>query len=270
MAKKAEGRPIPPEDYQILNGFVDRVQGEGQARRDARRQARIVALEEVRSEIPEGAYQTELEGTELSTRVVNLLTEAGFATAGQVLEQLAIDEGAIRDLQGVGPKSIDEMRETLEGVAYVVPEPEPEAAPEAEVLVEAEAAAPEAGAEAEAIEGAEMAEVVELAGAEDVEGVAAAPAGAEAKEAEAEAEEGDEIEKVFEAVEEQLGISDEEEEEFEDLEELDEDGEGDQEEKDRSKQRRRVVEFDPELGEVIVRRRRKPSRRQDEWEDSSF
>ncbi|MGA9190734.1 MAG: transcription termination factor NusA [Anaerolineales bacterium] len=276
LAKKAEGRPIPPEDYQILNGFVDRIQGEGQARRDAKRQARLDALEEVRSEIPEGAYQTELEDTELSTRVANLLTDAGYTTAGQVLEQLAIDDDEIRNLSGVGPKSIDEMQETLEGMTYVVPEPEPEEVPEieAEAEVEAEAEAPEAVAEgkAEAAEEAEAAVAAEPAEAEAAEQVEGAPVGAEAKEAEVEeeVEEGDEIEKVFEAVEERLGISDEEEEEFEDLEDLDEEDEDDQEEKDRSKQRRRVVEFDPELGEVIVRRRRKPSRRQDEWEDTTF
>jgi len=276
LAKKAEGRPIPPEDYQILNGFVDRIQGEGQARRDAKRQARLDALEEVRSEIPEGAYQTELEDTELSTRVANLLTDAGYTTAGQVLEQLAIDDDEIRNLSGVGPKSIEEMQEALEGMTYVVPEPEPEEVPEieAEAEVEAEAEAPEAVAEgeAEAAEEAEAAVVAEPAEAEAAEQVEAAPVEAEAKEAEVEeeVEEGDEIEKVFEAVEEKLGISDEEEEEFEDLEDLDEEGEDDQEEKDRSKQRRRVVEFDPELGEVIVRRRRKPSRRQDEWEDTTF
>jgi N utilization substance protein A len=276
LAKKAEGRPIPPEDYQILNGFVDRIQGEGQARRDAKRQARLDALEEVRSEIPEGAYQTELEDTELSTRVANLLTDAGYTTAGQVLEQLAIDDDEIRNLSGVGPKSIDEMQETLEGMTYVVPEPDPEEVPEieAEAEVEAEAEAPEAVAEgkAEAAEEAEAAVAAEPAEAEAAEQVEGAPVGAEAKEAEVEeeVEEGDEIEKVFEAVEERLGISDEEEEEFEDLEDLDEEDEDDQEEKDRSKQRRRVVEFDPELGEVIVRRRRKPSRRQDEWEDTTF
>lgn len=263
LAKKAEGRPIPPEDYQILNGFVDRIQGEGQARRDAKRQARLDALEEVRSEIPEGAYQTELEDTELSTRVANLLTDAGYTTAGQVLEQLAIDDDEIRNLSGVGPKSIEEMQEALEGMTYVVPEPEPEEVPEIEA---------EAEVEAEAAEEAEAAVVAEPAEAEAAEQVEAAPVEAEAKEAEVEeeVEEGDEIEKVFEAVEEKLGISDEEEEEFEDLEDLDEEGEDDQEEKDRSKQRRRVVEFDPELGEVIVRRRRKPSRRQDEWEDTTF
>jgi len=275
LAKKSEGRPIPPEDYQILNGFVDRVQGEGQARREAKRQARQEALEEVRSEIPDGAYQTELDGTELSTRVVNLLTEAGYATAGQVLEQLAVDHDEIRNLPGVGPKSIEEMRETLLGMTYALPEPEPEEVPEAEVeaVVEAEAEAvvPEAVAEGEAAEGAEAevaAEAAEAAAVEGAELAEAAPAEAEATQAEG--VEGDEIEKVFEAVEERLGISDEEEGEFEELEDLEGEDEDERGEKEKSKERRRVVEFDPELGEVIVRRRRKPSRRQDEWEDPGF
>lgn len=272
LAKKAEGRPIPPEDYQILNGFVDRIQGEGQARRDAKRQARLDALEEVRSEIPEGAYQTELEATELSTRVSNLLSEAGYTSAGQVLEQLAIDDDEIRNLSGVGPKSIDEMKETLKGMTYVMPEPEAEEVPEgeAEVEVEAEAEAPEAVAEAEAAEETEAAVEAEPAEAEVAAQAEAEVVEAEAGAEQAEVEEGDEIEKVFEAVEERFGISDEEDEEFEDIEDLAEEDEDDQDEKDRSKQRRRVVEFDPELGEVIVRRRRKPSRRQDEWEDTNF
>lgn len=278
LAKKAEGRPIPPEEYQILNGFVDRVQREGQARREAVRQARLEALAEVRAEIPDGAYETELEETELSTRVLNLLTDAGYETAGDVLEQLAMDEEAILNLSGVGPKSIEELKDSLADRAYEMPEPEvqaeaEEAAPEAEVAAqEAEAAAAvEQGEEAEAVEAAEVGEAAQEAEGAPEGGEAAADAKPEPEAAEEEGE-GLEIEEAFEAVAEKLNITEEPVyEPLEDFEEEDEEeDEEDEAERRKKKRRRRVVEFDPELGEVVVRRRRKPGRRQDEWEDVNY
>ncbi len=272
MAKKAEGRPIAPEDYQILNGFVDRVQGEGQARRNAKRQAYVEALAEVRADIPAGAYFTGLADSGLSTRVINLLTEGGFKTAGQVLEQLAIDEKAIRKLPGVGPKAIEEIRDTLKGRTYEVP-PEP---------VVAEAEAPAEGAVTEAVEvealptaetaveaSAVQAEVLgePAAGAEALpaaEGEAAAPTGIEGEEKVVD------IEKVFEELQKSLvtGAAIPAGAEIEDLD--DEDDDDNSQDKEKNKARRRVVEFDPETGEVVVRRRHKGGRGTDEWEEGGF
>jgi N utilization substance protein A len=285
LTKKSENRPIPPEEYQLLTSFVDRIQSFIAAERDSVRQVLREKLEVIRETIPVTSYDTDLSEIDISARVQNILTEAGYETAGQVMEQLELDEDKILGLHGFGPKALDEVRTKLGEFEFpIVEEPEVvEVDPELveEVIAEAEAIIEEAGEavavvaeEGEpALEGeqvttaaaevsdkeivAEVAEALEEAGVledELVEGEVLDEAVA--------VEEPADIEKVFGDVAEELGIVTEE-----DREELvlvdDELAPGDRKQED--KRKRRIVEFDPESGETIVRRRRK--RKGEEWED---
>ncbi len=256
LAKKEEGRPVTPEEYQVLTGFVDRVQGEIEAQRDEKRQERMEKLEAVRSTFPATAYDVSLEEVGLSTRVFNLLSEAGFDNPGIVLEKLGLDEDAILGLQGVGPKAVEEIRETLSAFDY--PEVEPEPVPEEEAVEEPEA---EAAAEAVEAEGEEVEEAVEPGEMiEEVEEPVAEGAIETEEPAPAEIEvTAETIEETFEELIEQfteaLDI-----EEFEDEEELEPEEKA---KRDRKKRKAKVVEYDPDLDEMVVRRRRK--REDDEW-----
>lgn len=267
LTRKAEGRPIPPEEYQVLSNFVDSVQGDRQRRMEAERRKERERIQAARSEIPEGAYETPLEEIGLSTRVFNLLDDASYETAGEVMETLKLDEDSLLELSGVGPKSVEEMRESFGSFEFKIPEPEPEE--------EAEEVEPEEAPEAAEAPEAEVAEVVEEVAEEaveeaeeevpeEVEEPAAEEPSEEVEEVEGEEEDEESIEETFEAIAEELESEFDVYEEDEDFEE-DEDEE-ERREKERSKRRKRVVEYDPELDEMIVRRRRKPSRRDDEWE----
>jgi N utilization substance protein A len=255
LAKKEETRPVTPEEYNLVTDFVNRVQSEIMRRRQAERAALQQKLEAVRATIPATAYQVTLDLVGLSTRTFNLLNAAGFHTAGQVLETLGLDENAILGLEGVGPKSMEELRSKLSEYPYPEPVEEPEPVP-AEVpapseMMEAvgEAAPAEAPAElaAEAMvaEGAPVAEqqpaVVSEEGAPVPVDLAAS------------------FEAALEEVEEVLLDEDEEEE-----------GELEAKpsaKKKAKKEKQRIVEFDPELGQTVVVRRRKASRAGEEWED---
>ena len=246
LAKKEEGRPITPEEYQTMTSFVDLVQGEIESRRDARRQADIEKIAEVRASLPETSFEVELTDVDLSTRVLNLLIEAGYKTAGQVLEKLGMDEDAILGLQGIGPKAITEIAETLNSYSY------PEPVVEIEEITDEEAAAEEVEEAPEVV--LEIEEAVE----EEVTTEVEAPVIGE----EAEAEVGVEVEEVvadaFEELTEKFGESIEIPELSE--EEFKKDSE---ESKQRRKEKSRVIEYDPDLDEVVVRRRRK--RDDGEW-----
>jgi len=246
LAKKEEGRPITPEEYQTMTSFVDLVQGEIESRRDARRQADIEKIAEVRASLPETSFEVELTDVDLSTRVLNLLIEAGYKTAGQVLEKLGMDEDAILGLQGIGPKAITEIAETLNSYSY------PEPVVEIEEITDEEAAAEEVEEAPEVV--LEIEEAVEEEVTTEVE--------APVIEEEAEAEVGVEVEEVvadaFEELTEKFGESIEIPELSE--EEFKKDSE---ESKQRRKEKSRVIEYDPDLDEVVVRRRRK--RDDGEW-----
>ncbi len=264
LAKKEEGRPVTPEEYQTLTAFVDRIQGEIESQRDEVRILRREKLEEVRATFPITAFEIPLEEVDLSTRVFNLLEEAGYQTAGSLLETLGMNEDAILGLQGIGPKALEEMREKLAAYPYpeVEVEPEPvleEAEPEIEA-VEEEAepvveAAQEPEAETEVLEAAEV----------ELEPVA----------------EGVKPEAVEEAVETETAVIESIEESFEelidqfseaiDLDDLDEDEE-DPDTKERRKRKKgkaRVVEYDPDLDKMVVRRRRKREEG-DDWDGAEY
>jgi N utilization substance protein A len=247
LTKKEEGRPITPEEYQTLTSFVDRVQKEIESRRDARRQLEIEKLAEVRASFPETAFEVELAEVELSTRVQNLLLEAGYKTAGQVLQKLGMDSDAILGLQGIGPKAMIEIAETLNSYAYPEPVVEIEEVAEEEVV-------------AEEVEG-EPAAVLETEEAVEVEAATEAEAPVVEDEAEAGMEEisADAVEELAEKLGESIQTPEISEDEFK---------KDSAESKARRKEQSRIMEFDPDLGEVVVRRRRK--RDEDAWDKGDY
>ena len=249
LTKKEEGRPITPEEYQTMTSFVDRVQGEIESRRDARRQVKLEKLAEVRDSFPETAFEVELAEVDLSTRVLNLLFEAGYKTAGQVLEKLGVDEDAILGLQGIGPKAMTEIAETLNSYAYPEPVVEIEEVAEEEVVAEEGEEKPEAVLEIE--------EAVE----EEVTTEVEAPVIEEEAAADVESEEvgADAFEELAEKFGDLIEIPELSEEEFK---------KDSEESKQRRKEKSRVMEYDPDLDEVVVRRRRK--RTDDEWSTEDY
>jgi len=261
LTKKSEGRPVTPEEYQVLRGFVERIQREVEGQRDVIRQAEQQKLEDVRASYPVTAYDVPLSEVGLSTRVLNLLTEADYMNAGALLEQLGLDEDAILGLQGIGPKAITEIREVLTKYDYpeLVIEPVLE---EEEVTLEGEEAVdgeqpevPEPAAGVELVEGVEVDKAVTEAEAEEgapvVEKVVEEPETIE-----------ETFEKVVEGFDGTFTAEDIGEEELIDEAEL-------EELKKKKKEKSRVVEFDPDLGEMVVKRRRKRDDGE-EWDKETF
>jgi N utilization substance protein A len=247
LTKKEEGRPITPEEYQTLTSFVDRVQKEIESRRDARKQLELEKLAEVRASFPETAFEVELTDVELSTRVQNLLVEAGYKTAGQVLQKLGMDADAILALPGIGPKAMIEIAETLNSYEYPEPVVEIEEVAEEEVITEE-------------VEG-EPAAVLETEEAVEVEIATETEAPVVEGEVEAEVEEivADAVEELAEKLGESIQAPEVSEDEF---------APDSAEQKQRRKEQSRIMEFDPELGEVVVRRRRK--RDEDAWDKGDY
>ncbi len=255
LAKKEETRPVTPEEYHQLTGFVTRVEHEVMARRASERRRIQEQLELIRQRVPAGAYQTGLTETGLSTRVNNLLTEAGYQSAGQVLEQMELDPDKILALQGIGPKAIVEIGEKLRAMEY--PEPLPP-----EVMVEpALAAAVEpvpSDGESPAVEPA--AEVILLPASADVTTVPV-----EGEPVPETLPVAQPLEKVFEEAVELLQgavVEADEEEETEGAEAV---LEGKEKPK-KAKKRAKIVEYDPDLDTTLVRHKHKSGSEVD-WEN---
>ena len=146
LAKKAENRPITPEEFSMLAQFVDRVERRTiQIKEDAAR-----AVEEktasARAEVPTAAFGMPLEEIGLKEHVFNILVEAGFDTVGALMMSMKMDANRVLGLPGIGPKAMQNIEETLAALTF--PEAPP-AEPAAELAVEPVAEAeiqPEASA----------------------------------------------------------------------------------------------------------------------------
>ncbi|MBN1811067.1 MAG: transcription termination/antitermination protein NusA [Anaerolineae bacterium] len=221
-----------------VRGYYASLRNAERARRleeELARRAAIEAAEAQRREtieaalalIPPQARDVSLTEIGLSTRVLGHLQNADLGTVWDVLERSAEgDEGLLR-LEGIGPKSLAEIKQCVDALEL----PETEAPPEEEVITEV--AAPEVELAAVAVETVEEAEV-------EPELVVEAPKAVEEVLVEEPVAEPVAVEGIPEIVfdEEEIDILA---------------GEKPQ----KKGRRKRELVYDEELGEVVVVRRRK-------------
>ncbi len=242
LAKKAEGRPLTPEEYDQMAAFVDRVEKRSiQARQPAKPAVEPAVLDEARAAIPEEAFQQNLLDSGLAEHLVNLLQEAGYTTVGDLALELKVNPDNVLRMPGVGAKSIAQLNALMDSLTAVPAVEEQPAAP----VVEMEAPAQMSASAEAVVEG--VVEPVEEAAAPKVE--ITAPAAAE-PEVEEEAEVSfNELFALKPAVE--PAILEEEEED---------DSSGDKKDKKGSKKKKKkqvVISYDPDRDMTIVRKKHK-------------
>jgi len=274
LTKKAEGRPVTPEEYTQLSQFVDRVERRTiQIQEEAAREEeeRIVAA---RAEIPAAAFEMSVYDAGIKEHILNILTEAEFETVGDLMLALKVDPDKVLGLAGIGPKAIENIEESLVALTFPEPEPEPEPAAETEeVPVSEDVAEPEAVVEMPTEEAQEEAlpqgqaevqpEAVSEAEAVEV------PAEEKVKEKKRRKEE-EEISEDSDLVKDDVSLD-----ELFALKEMFQTGRADEDEeepsdgKKKGKKRKKKhveIEYDEELGEVVARKKHK--RGEDDFEEN--
>lgn len=245
LAKKAEGRPLTPEEYDQMARFVDRV--------ESRRIAIQTPVEpvvspfevELRSKLPERIFTQNILDSGLSEHVNNLLQEAGYLTVGDLASQVRLDPDRIYRINGIGPKALSEITALIDNLeAEMSPAVEPEPVAEAEAAAE--------GVTDLVAEPA--AEVAEAATEEAVPAEVSAPA-------EEEVEEITSLDEIFTLKPEMLevtSVSDEEE---------DTSSSGQKTEGGKKKKKKfREVEYDPDRDITYVRRKHKNEEGGGSWD----
>lgn len=307
LAKKSEGRPVTPEEYQVLTQFVDRVERGVIRQRQVEKQAEEEKRKIAQAKIPDAAFEVPLEDFEISDRVYAVISEVGFPSVGDLMLKMKTDPDSILGLSGMGPKAMRELEEALDTITEKLKAEEAaqkEAAAEAEEVAVEEAVVEEASELAGEVEAvSEVSEEIEAAGPEIAEEEPQAPveevvpeAALAPEEAQAEAVVEEEAEPVeaemqVEAAETQPEIEPQEEEtELEeepssldelfalrpevldmvepmDEDEEEEDDEGRRKKKKRKKKKYVQVEYDPDQDAMIVKKKRKRSGSED-WDDN--
>jgi N utilization substance protein A len=268
LAKKAAGRPITSEDYQHLNRLVAGVEGRIVAVRATEFEEIQKARASARQTVPEQAWDVTLAELELSTRVEGLLVEKRITTLGDLLMYMEMGDDALLDIDGFGAKAMDEVREAVEAYELDIPDEEPIDEAEVEVSVDEALLGDAPEGEPEAVDEAQPEAPAEEA--VEVEVVLEEPAEAEAvvEDIEEEVEEPEpEVPAIDDLATPLVAVEQPKKKEKKKvvvvtapttLEAPEEDARG--------RQRGKQLEFDEQRGQVVVKRKRKSSRRRPEWE----
>ena len=129
LTKKAENRPLTPEEYTLLGQFVDRVERRTTQIKEEAVRADEERVNAARADIPPAAFDMPLDQLGLKEHVFNILVEAGFENIGSLMMALKLDENKVLGLAGVGPKAIQNIHEQIDAIQFpeapqeVIPEP---------------------------------------------------------------------------------------------------------------------------------------------------
>ena len=256
LAKKAEDRPVTPEEYTTLGQFVDRVERRTIQIMEEEARVEEEKVASARADIPEVAFEMPLEQAGIKEHVFNILTEAGIETAGDLMMKMKLDQNSVLGLAGIGPKAMENIEESLAAITFPEPPPAeptvdsvPEAEPQPEALLEATP---------ETVEAPEAA----MAAEESVEPIAVEEMSVEEKQAKAKKEPRKKIEEEEEDEGHKDGVSLDElftmKPEIFQSAGLDEDEESKDRKKGKKGKKKSVaLEFDEELGEVVARKKHK-------------
>lgn len=144
LTKKAENRPITPEEFHVLEGFVDRVERRMMLAKEEASRIEDERLAAARADIPAAAFSVPLEKSGIKEHIYNILTEAGYENVGQLIFDMKTDQNKVLGLAGIGGKAIQNIEESLAVLTFPEPAPEPEAVDSAAAVELAAESAPEA------------------------------------------------------------------------------------------------------------------------------
>ncbi len=122
LQRKSEGRPLPPEDYDLLAKFVDRVEKKSAIKRQAEKKPEDILREKALETLPVRAFEMALDVLQLEDHISNILLEAGYVTVGDLALQVKIDSDTILGLQGIGPKAMSEIHLALHNEKIIINE----------------------------------------------------------------------------------------------------------------------------------------------------
>lgn len=197
LEKKAEGRPLPPEDYDFMARFIDRVEKRVEKKRRAEDLEEKRRYEEALATVPELTFEIDILDVDLKEHILYILQEGGIHTLGDLVLQMRIDPDKILAMNGIGPKSFEEISELTDALR-VIPE-ESEAVEGEPVVEEAAQAVPQAEIEVdeEKTPETEPVEAVEEVTAEAPEAVEEERPEAPVEEVEEEEEQEEDFDKLF-------------------------------------------------------------------------
>ena len=126
LQQKEEGRVLNLDDSNLIARFVDRLEKRGEVDRKVEEDARQAEIRKVRESIDPRAFELSIfDVAELKEHLQVLLQSAGMETFGDLLLQVKLDPDAILAIDGIGPKSYEEILEIAQNYQFPVIETAP-------------------------------------------------------------------------------------------------------------------------------------------------
>ncbi|MFZ6020459.1 MAG: transcription termination factor NusA [Chloroflexota bacterium] len=161
LARKAEGRPLQPEEYDLMARFVDRVERRITRRPEAEKVSED-QFSKAKALVPADSFNINILDSGLPEHVAYILQEAGYSTLGEMAVQMKIAPDEILRLNGIGPRAMQEINKLMEkldaqmeaektaqAAVEEMPQPTPETIETAEEIKSITESAPELVAESE-------------------------------------------------------------------------------------------------------------------------
>ncbi|MBX3005295.1 MAG: transcription termination/antitermination protein NusA [Anaerolineales bacterium] len=122
LAKKAEGRPLTPEEYSLLGRFVDRIERGAQSEREAILDAERQKRADVEATLPQSAFDIPLDDLGLAPSLAIKLSGEGYSTIGELMTQLALDSDVLLAMEGIGPETLKAIQAAVDAFDFPVVE----------------------------------------------------------------------------------------------------------------------------------------------------
>lgn len=249
LARKAEGKPLSPEEYDQMAKFVDRVERKSIAKTEEHRKLEEEKLAELKKQIPASAFEISILDSGLPEHFAILLQEAGYFSTGELALQMKKDSDQILGINGIGIRAMEYFNDLMASLDKQLAEEQ------AALVAEAEAVVEEIAVE-EPVAVAEVTEEIPVLTPEEVEQVLEPEETVTVEEpGEVEPEKEPSLEELFTLRPEVLdttGIADDEE--------TDESGKA--KKKGKKKGKNVVVTYDPDRDMTVVQKKHK---RGDDW-----
>lgn len=113
LARKAEGRPLQPEEYDLMARFVDRVERRITHRPEAEKVSED-QFSKAKALLPADSFNINILDSGLPEHVAYILQEAGYSTLGEMAVQMKIAPDEILRLNGIGPRAMQEITKLME------------------------------------------------------------------------------------------------------------------------------------------------------------
>jgi N utilization substance protein A len=119
LAKKAEGRPLTPEEYEVMAQVVNRVEHRIALQLIPEKEEEPAFSQELQDSIPANTFEINIIDGGIPDHVAYILQEAGYNTVGKLLLQMKSSPDKVFRLQGIGPKAMAEINRLVE--SYLAP-----------------------------------------------------------------------------------------------------------------------------------------------------